>query len=185
LNFFKCFVFIEGVHSPDAVKKLLSLSENGSNKGKVIKNSSSSTSVPLSAHINGVTVSNSNISLSNSVSASSTSSNHFKNNTNGTHRLSVTNLTNHKSHNSNNKTIKMTPSPIIAKVKINGTPSSAAVIALNSNNSNNTQLSSERERESDSGRDSMTSNVEQHLHQDLHSSPTLNNTRAYILNRCK
>ena len=62
------FLLKKGTHSPDAVKKLLALSET---KVKTVKNSASSTSVPISHMAHSISASNSRLLLNTSGNAAS------------------------------------------------------------------------------------------------------------------
>lgn len=184
-----------GAHSPDAVKKLLALSET---KVKTVKSSASSTSVPLAAN----TTSRSMLS-SSANSNSSLQSHHLNGGINGGNVSPATPLSprikkqpvkHHNQHNSNNTNNNnnfalSSESSSVSTIKLNDSYPTAVIPS--SNYSLNTHLSTangaarvkanghqSNNCEADSGRASMASNVDQDQ-----CSPTFQH-RAFILNRC-
>jgi hypothetical protein len=194
---------IFGAHSPDAVKKLLALSET--KNMKTVKSSSSSTSVPLSAHLSNN--SHSRAILNNSVHSNSSLQALAAANQSPTTPLSPTKPAKIRStSNSHAATAKLSnESSSVSTIKLNDSFSSAAMIpssnySLNSNsNSNSSNINSyvkikangsggggaisvaaivvNNASEADSGRASMASNVDQDQ-----CSPTFQQ-RAFILNK--
>jgi len=196
-----------GAHSPDAVKKLLALSES---KVKTVKNSSSSTSVPLS-HIANARNTPLNSNHSNLTSTSSLSSvsniqhnNNNNNNNNINQNMSATTISPsvHLSPKSKSRTISNSQ-PMnkfsVGSIPLSSESSSVSTIKLNgkyaidgtyppqsthtshpttNQNTLKTNIAAlQQQIDTDSGRASMASNVDQDQ-----CSPTFQQ-KAYLLNK--
>jgi len=191
-----------GAHSPDAVKKLLALSET---KVKTVKNSSSSTSVPLSHIANARHTPNNHSNLTSTSSLSSvTNIQHNQNN----HNMSATTLSPSVPLSPKSKTRTMSNSQPMNKfnagIPLSSESSSVSTIKLNGKyaidgsypaNSQSTHSTShpttnatqhtaktnitalQQQTDTDSGRASMASNVDQDQ-----CSPTFQQ-KAYLLNK--
>lgn len=192
-----------GAHSPDAVKKLLALSET---KVKTVKNSSSSSSVPLSQLSNSRLLNTSSSSSmavasgTNAVAATtsapvqvssptplspktkhrSVSSSQPINPTSTVNTLS-NNVSNNSNNSSNNKYTLSCESSSVSTIKLNQSSSKYnESVSKKADRNSNGQMKSTVSvgAEADSGRASMASNVDQDQ-----CSPTFQQ-RAFVLNRC-
>jgi hypothetical protein len=132
---FNLFKILKGTHSPDAVKKLLALSES---KSKTVKNSASSTSVPIS-HMGNAT-SNSRLLLNTSGNSSNVSISNYSahdSTSNSNNNIVISPKSKHRSVSSS-QPIHHSSSNYIAN-KYNNTSNNNNI----NSNSNNIALSSE------------------------------------------